>query len=101
MRGMSDARSADLQVLPDAVLLPRAGRSTLVYGHGDASDANRINTLASFARARRLEVNVWLEVAQEQRMRELVVLGVDGLITSDIALAMNVVRATGGEGHDR
>ena len=77
--------------------------AVLVHGH---SCVHRYDTMvdASFmrlARARELEVNVWLEVAAEQRLRELIALGVDGLITSEIELAMNVVCATGSKGDDR
>ena len=53
------------------------------------------------ARARRLEVNVWFEVAEEQRLRELVALGVDGLIASEIESAIGAIRAAGREGSGR
>ena len=46
-----------------------------------------------FVQARGLEVNAWLEGAEENRLRELVALGVDGLITSEIAMAQRVVCA--------
>ena len=48
------------------------------------------------ARARGLEVNAWVEAAEENRLRELVALGVDGLITSEIELTQRVVRVAGG-----
>ena len=44
-------------------------------------------------RARGLQVNARLEAAEENRLRELVALGVDGLITSEIAMAQRVVCA--------
>ena len=44
------------------------------------------------ARDRGLAVNVWLEAGNE-RMRELVALGVDGLITSDVTGALAASRS--------
>ena len=75
----------DPALLLDAVV--RHGHSS-VYPYDTMVDANFMR----LAQARGLEVNVWLEVAEEQRLRELVALNVDGLITSEIALAQRVAR---------
>ena len=42
--------------------------------------------------ARGPDVNVWLEAAEKQRLRELVALDVDGLITSEIEFTQRVAR---------
>jgi hypothetical protein len=45
------------------------------------------------ARARELAVNVWVGEVGGDRLRELVLLGVDGIITTEIELARAAIRA--------